>query len=408
MLFLPSNPAQMRKRTYSKSSGAINKDNPVRLAFLGGPRAGKTALISKLTSGSYSDTYYPLRQANPVLFNYVASQDASKTVMDQTRGADAMQALLKRDNVLVSPVIYQALQNGYKTTQTGEPGPVSAANAIYASYSENSDGNTVSGVTPVLTELIDTPAFNPSQVVPFLEVSLYMKLDKDVLHKLADIPRQPVSTNPLLVASGAGEMNGSVDGYFLVYNAIPSVDPPAYENTDTSSDASTSSCESGCSYNEDGTLKHVTMHSSAHDESFSLLPIIKDALDEAWKEYYTYKTRWQLGEEHDVFLIKSALRNMWSARSATPKRTDTIDLMDTSVDPASPLCPPPVWIVCTNAKSPLASPKLILDGKKLAQLWRCGFMAVDASENVDDVLSLMIRELAERRNLRRRRRSWDR
>ena len=70
-------------------------------------------------------------------------------------------------------------------------------------------------VGPILVELIDTPSFNPQQVVPFLEASLYTNLDKEILGNLANEPRKPVSTNPLLVASGASELNGNINGYFL-------------------------------------------------------------------------------------------------------------------------------------------------------------------------------------------------
>ena len=38
-------------------------------------------------------------------------------------------------------------------------------------------------VGPILVELIDTPSFNPQQVVPFLEASLYTNLDKEILGK---------------------------------------------------------------------------------------------------------------------------------------------------------------------------------------------------------------------------------
>lgn len=413
---LPTMKSILKKSGPFGVDAPINSKDPVRLAFLGGPRSGKTALISKLTTGTYSDTYYPLRQTIPVLFNYAPSTKELETILDETLAARALEIVLKQDNVLASPVVYNALRQGYKKTSAlplveSESITVTANNSYYASYRRISAGRKQSGVTPILTELIDTAAFNPSQIVPFLEASLYIKLDRDILHNLADLPRQPVSANPLIVASGASELNGSVDGYFLVYNAIPTTQPPSYEEAhppsaaDGDDSSSNASVESAESYHKDGTLKSLTIHTNAQDQTFSLLPIMKEALDEAWKEYYTYKKRWEMGEERDVFSFKSAFKNMWTETNNTQPRVpeNKIQLMDTSVDPASPLCPPPIWIVCTNLKSPLASPKLIKDGKSLAKLWRCGFIALDSSDNVEELLALMIRELVERRNLQKNR-----
>lgn len=403
----------LRKKTPSNLSIPVNTKDPVRLAFLGGPKSGKTALISKLTTGTYCDTYYPLRLTVPVLFNFAPSKTDLEVLLDETLSAKALKVVLKQTNVLVSPVVYNALQQNYlKTAPTvasdTESVTITGNNGYYASYRRKSAGEKESGVTPIMTELIDTPAFNPSQIVPFLEASLYVRLDRDVLHKLADVPRQPVSTNPLIVASGASEMNGLVDGYFFVYNAIPTTEPPSYEEVSPSTSNEDSlystSVDSAESYNKDGTLKSLTLHTNANDKTFSLLPVMKDALEEAWKEYYTYKTRWELGEERDVFSFKTALKNMWNERGNQPSMSEkNIQLMDTSIDPASPLCPPPIWIVCTNLKSPLASPKLMEDGKNLAKLWRCGFVALDSNEDVEEVLALMIRELVERRKLQKTR-----
>lgn len=405
--------AILKKPTPTNLDSPLNSKDPVRLAFLGGPRSGKTALISKLTTGTYCDTYYPLRQTIPVQFHFSPSALELSAILDESLATTALDIVLKQDNVLASPVVYNALRQSYKKLAPQplaetETLSITATNAYYASYRRKSNSGTNTGVTPILTELIDTAAFNPSQIVPFLEVSLYMKLDSSVLHKLADVPRQPVSTNPLIVASGASEMNGSVDGYFFVYNAIPTTEPPSYElsHADPADDACLDvSVESEESYNKDGTLKSLTLHTNAQDKTFSLLPVMKDALDEAWKEYYTYKKRWEQGEERDVFSFKSALKNMWTERDNVVRPPENkIELLDTSIDPASPLCPPPIWIVCTNAKLPVASPKLIEDGKNLAKLWRCGFVALDVSDNVEEVLALMVREIVERRNLQKNRR----
>ncbi|EMG48774.1 hypothetical protein G210_0610 [Candida maltosa Xu316] len=202
-----------------------NYSNPLRLAFLGGSKSGKTSTISKLKLGNFPDTYYPTHQTNPILFNYNPSQEAQHILKG---------TIPKTKDIVLS-----------KTLQSHEFTPV---NPIYKISNNNQ-------VSRILVEVIDTPSFNPHQVVPFLEASLHSDLGKEILRNLANEPRKPVSTNPLLVASGAGELNGNINGYFLVYSAIASYSPPGYEGVDETLDK---------------------------DHSFNLLPIIKDALDEAW------------------------------------------------------------------------------------------------------------------------------
>lgn len=396
------------KKAGTRLDTPLNDKEPVRIAFLGGPKCGKTALISKLTVGNFSDTYYPLRLTQPILFNFAASLEALQTVLDETNPKKILELATKHENVLLSPVLYHSLVKSALKKLAAPPSEadnmvINSTNGIYANYTSKS-GEVQT--TPILMELIDTPAFNPTQIVPFLEASLYVKLDRDVLHNLADEPRRPVSTNPLLVASGASEMNGTVDGYFFMYSAVPSNEPPAYEEFAQESPSEPvlditpeSSAES---YNSDGTLKSVTLTTS--NTTFSLLPVMKSALDEAWKEYYTYKMRWELGKERDVFSLKLALKNMMSERATeTTGKRNSITLLETPVDPADPSCPPPIWIVCTNINLPLASPKLIEDGKKISKLWKCGFIAMDMESDVEGPLALMVRELVERATLRRKR-----
>lgn len=405
----------LRKKAPANLKAPVNTKDPVRLAFLGGPKSGKTALISKLTNGTYCDTYYPLRQTVPVLFNFAPSDEELEAILDEASSSKALQIVLKQANVLVSPVVYNALQQKFQKTAAttladNESVEIMGYNDFYASYRRNGVDGIESGVTPIVTELIDTAAFNPSYIVPFLEASLHVRLGRDVLHKLADLPRQPASANPLIVASGASELNGQVDGYFLVYNAIPTTQPPSYEEASPSNNfgenlTSSNSAESADSYNSGGPLKSGTSHDSTPANTFDLLTIMKEALEDAWKEYYSYKTRWEMGEEEDVFSFKSALKNMWNERSNQHvPRQRNMELMEISHDPSSPLCPPPMWIICTNLKSPLASPKLMDDGRNLAKSWKCGFVALDSDDDVDEVLALMIRELAERRFLQKGRR----
>lgn len=370
----------------------VNDSSPLRVAFLGGPRSGKTAIISKLTLGQFHDTYYPTRQTHPILHTFHPSQELPRSLLDETDATHALRLVTQRPNVLLSPVIYQAYSRLMKTPKSAPEGSnevvVDSTNAFYKCYHHKSElggGYVPPHISPVLVELIDTPAFNPDQVVPFLEASLYIKLDKEILRNLANEPRRPVSTNPLLVASGASALNGAVDGYFFVYSAIPSYNPPAYDAIFDSVPA------------------------ADDDTTFDLLNTIKVALDEAWKEYNMFKSRWEEGKESDIFLFKSALKNIWQERnlldieaSRMQMRVEStrLQLLENSVDPADPSCPPPIWVICTHTKSSLASPKLIEDGLKLSKFWRCGYVGLDAADDdIDECLSLMVREILERKNL---------
>lgn len=374
------------------NNGKKALDGPVRLAFLGGPRSGKTSLISKLTEGSYRDTYYPLRKTTPVLFEFAPSTPLLRLLLDPLQTKQMLTSAMQQENVVLSPVIYNSLAKATSTTMAELASEISRRRLSAARE------------FPKLIELIDTPAFNPNQFVPFLEASLHAKLTKDVLRNLADEPRQPVNTEPLLVASGAGELNGAVDGYFLVYSAVPSMEPPSYSEVGDELTAS-SSVDSNESYNDDGSLRSVTLSSSSmQNTSLSLLPIIKSGLDEAWKEYHTYKSGWMRGEEKDIFNFKSALKGIFENPKDDPAAVPKGKLLNTSIDPADPLCPPPIWIVCTHTDLPLASPKLVADGRKLSKLWKCGFLALDVSNDVELALSLMLRELNERKNLQKRKR----
>lgn len=400
-----------------------NDDRPIRIALLGGAKSGKTSIISKLSLGSFRDTYYPTHQTQPILFEFSPVSLLSRCILDENDVSNTL-AAAKNPNLIISPVIYHA----YSKISSGPPKPVdpaaevvvNASNEYYTSFRRASDAGPAAPysppqVTPILVELIDTASFNPDQVIPFLEASLYINLDREILKNLANEPRRPVSTNPLLVASGASELNGAVDGYFFVYSAIPSYNPPSYHEIE---DPAPEMCDlapsvSSTQYQSlDGSTKTLTIENTPGDTTFNLLSIMKVALGEAWKEYNTYKTRWEQGQESDIFSIKSALKNMWKQKSLAQLEASrneiranlhNLKLIDNSVNPADPNCPPPIWVICTHTHSPLASPKLVADGKKLSKFWNCGFIAIDvASDNIDEALALIIREIVERKKLQSR------
>ncbi|CAI5755601.1 unnamed protein product [Candida verbasci] len=302
-------------------SEPLNNDKPIRIAVLGGARFGKTSIISKLIMGNFRDTYYPTHQINSNLFTYKPSSKSAKFILQNKPVRD--------DNVIINQ-------------------PLKPVNNKY--YTINNDGE----VSPILVELIDTPSFNPQQVVPFLEASLHIKLPQDVLHNLANEPRRPVSTNPLLVASGASELNGNTNGYFFVYSSIPSYNPPSYE------------FESKLPENH----------------SINLLKTMKIALDEAWEEYNNFKKNWEQGKETDMFSFKIALKNLLKEN-----KKSNITLNNYNYKPS-------IWIVCTQINNSLSSPTLIEQGKELAKEWNYGFIAIDnLDSDVDELLALMIRSI---------------
>lgn len=359
------------KTNYSALAIPRNKSTPIRIAFLGGPRTGKTSLISKLTTGNYGETYYPLRKTTPILFAYRAELSKLRCFLDPSRRAEAI-AYSRLSAIILSSVVNDALQKcrneSENTRRISESATTVFRNSIYYAYPSEDDSKMV--LTPILTELIDTPAFKTEHSVPFLEVSLHARLAKDVLRNLANDAGQTVNAEPLLVASGATELNATVDGYVFVYSAVPSAQPPAYDFQKTEQELS----------------NECTLY---------VLPAIKQGLIEAWSEYYSYKTRSVTCAESDIFSLKTAFKNIFYSKA----RKDSFDekLEDVSSDSFEKLCLPPIVIVCTHTALPLTSPMLIQEGKNLAKEWECGFVAVDVSDDVSCVLDLMIRELVERK-----------
>lgn len=380
-------------------STVLNSESPVRIAFLGGPRAGKSSVVSKLTLGQYRDTYYPTHLVVPILFSYQPALAPACAALDESNSSSTGRILLAENSVVLSPVLEAAYSKPEKNDKKTPNSSQISRNDVYRTLYPIS-GESLN-ILPILVELVDTPAYNPTMVVPFLEASLHNNLDRQILHRLADEPRQPVSTNPMLVASGASELNGAIDGYFYVYSAVPSSLPPAYDSVvdERESSGPTVFVDPGTQPRDPGTL--------------GLLPSIKVSLDEAWQEYNSFRTKWELGKESDIFSIKSALKNMFKERNGALGESQRKTLQSWSPhgqlppnpdDPSDPHCPPPAWILCTHAASPLASPTLVDDGKQLARKWKCGFAAVDCDNDVEIALALMIREIVERRNLRRQKR----
>lgn len=370
----------------------INDHDPIRVAFLGGPKSGKSSTISKLSLGTFQDTYYPTHKVSPMLVNFNAKGNTSRIILDEHHNQLCLEHLVKSNEILLSPIVGHCYTLPSKPTQevVKDDVVIHSTNNYYTMYNyqdELTSGYTPPHISPILVELIDTPSFDPNTVVPFLEASIYNKLDPELLRNLANSPRRPVNTKPLLVASGASELDGNVDGYILVYSAIPTYNPPSYNEKKT--DFTTEKAK----FNFDPIPGDVT---------FNLLAIIKNALDEAWLEYLQFRQRYNQKKESDIFSLKSAFKSMWKDKSIDEIQEDP------QVNPNDPLDPngsPPIWIVCTHSNSPLKSPILIENGAKLSKHWKCGFVAIDnMNDNVDEVVALIVKDVLARKKLQKSKR----
>lgn len=377
-----------------------NESSPIRIAVLGDVKTGKTSFISKLVQGVYTDTYYPTIRINSSLLTFHPESDACLKILNpqfnnfHSHLFPHYNANGSNNKIVFSQLLTNVFNRPTTSSKRGRTASdgggteivIHSKNKYYRtfSYKDEITKQTEPHITPILVELIDTPAFK-SDVVPFLESSLYMELDKSILKNLANEPRRDVLTMPLLVASGAGELNGAIDGYFLVYSAIPSYNPPSYEE-----------------------IINPSSSSAVASDSLLTLKKIKSSLEDAWKEFYTFKKNWNEGKEADIYSIKDALKTIFSTKEPTDesslmaKRKFYTELLPNPSDPSDPYSPPPIWIICTHCNSALASQILILNGKETARNWHCGFISVDVTtDDLDIVVSLMIRDVVERKQLQK-------
>lgn len=268
--------------------------------------------------------------------------------------------------------------------------------------------------SPISIDIIDTPGFKPDMVVPFLEVSLFTKLDKRVLRGLADSPQEPVSTTSMLTASGASELNGKVDGYVFVFSAVPELvhkaAPPNYEDTEFAAPGNLESSKDAPQ--NTGRKDSWSSFNKLADGGYSLLEIIRNCILDAWTEYRSYEKRWEMGKEGDVYSLVYSLKSMWKTEKERREKLKQLRSFNTklnllNLDPSSPDSPPPCIIICTHVNDPLASPVLIECGKNLAGRWKSGFVAIDNMDdyNVDIAASLIVREIVEKSKLLYRKRS---
>ncbi|CCH61855.1 hypothetical protein TBLA_0F03170 [Henningerozyma blattae CBS 6284] len=429
-------------RPHSHSHAASSPSNrPLQLAVLGASGVGKSTLVSRVTVHHAPTAHHPTTQHSSWLAHYEPHSPLARTLLDpqpQRRLCLRTPSSICPDPLfaspclgltLLGPLVYSAFLDEYteassqlqlqlqpqvpslslSQTQTRAQAHNSLIQTRQSSIRSGSHMRLPmrSDYTlpanyipphfhPITLDIIDTKPYDPASVVPFLEVSLFSRnLGKNVLHNLADSPRHPVSTSALLVASGASELNANIDGYLLVYSAVPELNrrsqPPAYGNSNS----------------------NEMQGEGAHDDDGGLATVrdVRDAIIEAWTEYRDYKARWVKGQESDVYSLAHSWKTIWHTPSqelAKEKtrhdlRTFQTSLQPLDLNPRSPESPPPMIVVCTHATSPRASDALIQRGLQLANSWDCSFVALDSIDNlnVDVAFSLLIREIVEKQILQR-------
>lgn len=341
----------------------LNLEDPLRIALLGGSQVGKSAFIEVLSRGIFPETYYPTVEFSSALVKYEPTSESARVIMDELAPSKLVESHTT-DVVLSSKIQHKLNQNTtalHLLLKELQNSPeklgkllknlgVSTQNKLYQYYYEDPSAE-IPWESPLLVELIDSPAFNPHLIVPFLELSLTARIGNHFL----DTPRTPVATKTLLVGLAAGELNGYIDAYFLVYSAVPSKTPPKYED-DSISD----------------------------ETSFSLISSIKTTIMESWGLYRKYRKNHALHSETDVFSISSSLKHLWKNK-LTEEELSELEV-------------PPIVIMCTHIHDPLASPVLIDQGKSLASEWGCSFVGVDCEDRslIEKAMAVGIREIVER------------
>lgn len=391
----------------------VNEESPIKLVLLGGPGVGKSTFANNLYSRFFRETYYPTHKSTILLFEYLAKTKKARTILDEYGGLEGKKLITQGNDIQLSPTIFQSYTRGTvevkkRRSSSSGTGSKLIKNQYYSYKFPDSkttsaiseDTYTTPQTSPVLIELIDTTPFKPELVVPFLEVSLYRNLDKEDLYNLANEPRRPVSTNPLLVASGASELDGNVNGYIFMYSAVPSLNPPSYDDVLSPSTSRNSA------------VSETSSNGSANgaEDPLTLLEIMRGAILDAWREYRNYQKKWKKGSEGDVFSLVYGIKQLWKMKSYEEEQQKLAELRkissildDIDLDPSSSDSPPPILIVCTHAEHVGRSPKLIEAGKKLANDWKSSFILVENEnrDNVEESVALLIREIVERRKLQK-------
>ncbi|TID31193.1 hypothetical protein CANINC_000241 [Pichia inconspicua] len=230
-----------------------------------------------------------------------------------------------------------AILGPHKTGKSQFISEIATGKTLDAYYPTMKNSTFLLNVGSKSVEIIDTPGVCSEELIPFLERSLDNRLAKDILGGLANNYNTKFRSKmtPILVASGASELNGEVDGYLLFYSAVPSELPPSYEEQENSED------------------------------ELRIIEDLYECIQEAWKDFSKYKKGWIEGKEYDEMSLSASIKQLWSKEK---EKGTFVNILT-----------PPIILVCTNSKSDRAAPLLVQKGKQLAKKWNCQFVEKDES-----------------------------
>lgn len=219
-------------------------------------------------------------------------------------------------------------------------------------------------ISNILIDIIDTPAFNVSNIIPFLEVSLFRD-NLGVPYLQNERNRRDYNENigTMMTFSGSSELNGKIDAYVLVYSCYPTITEPPLYNVDSNESLKSSNIDQNNN-------KKIDEQEEKEKEEILLKDIItmKEILCDAWRNYKEYINNWKKGDEGDVYSLMYNLRKKWEKIPISNSKNNN-NRIDEDM--------PPIVIVATHTLNELTSPILLNEGKKLATEWGCSFIAVD-------------------------------
>lgn len=335
---------------------------PLRFALLGPHGSSKSSLVSILSNNMTLENYYPTLYNSPILVEFQPPNKRAGVLLDPVSTLNDLSKVGvtndKKSSIMLPEYMLRKLERkqidklkrkDIMAHPNGHPGPTTV------SPKERE---------PIVVELIDTPGVEADDLIPFLEKSLDCRLSKDVLNNLAN----GYNTNyrsrvkPLIIGSGISDMNGYMDGYILTYSCVPQDPlPPAYEASQSTP-----------------TRKTATQ--------LDIVRAVHDSIEDAWKEWTVYNEGWKTGGETEV---KHSFSSRFK-READATVPGVVAMMSSSGMP-------PIVLVCTHIDSPLASPRLIEEGRELARKWNAAFVECSCSpikrewENVYETIAVAIR-----------------
>ncbi|OBA25587.1 hypothetical protein HANVADRAFT_18371, partial [Hanseniaspora valbyensis NRRL Y-1626] len=362
----------------------------LRVAILGTEEVGKTSFVNRLTMKYVPESHYPTLKVTNWLFQFEPVNELTRLILDEHKhermlynvqntknqtGYKVNQCIYQTpnlsDHLIISNSLFEREINNFvkfkkKYCLTNAEVPVDKDIIPIYNAGHNfmiTKQQTLRKYTPILPkmytppyisniliDIIDTPAFNVSNIIPFLEVSLFRD-NLGVPYLQNERNRRDYNENigTMMTFSGSSELNGKIDAYVLVYSCYPTITEPPLYNVD-----STESDEQEEKEKEEILLKDIIT--------------MKEILCDAWRNYKEYISNWKKGDEGDVYSLMYNLRKKWEKIPISNSNNNN-NRIDEDM--------PPIVIVATHTLNELTSPILLNEGKKLATKWGCSFIAVD-------------------------------